>query len=321
MGKSKVAPADDQDTYKLFAMKASFWGRMLIKICVSGFDTAKSFLVLIPPFTAVPSAAWDIIPVKVIGEYFKVKWNVESMVVGGKRIKFSCPFWHFWCEFYKRKARSIGLMCGCVKKDNKGYHESGVSKKKIWAWKEEMMRLKWIDSYIMWADEKREFGKLVRQDINQERFVVMATIPSPVWVKSEQDKLSGCLPWGTQQWKLTNYKVTQTRLDGRGLMFKDPSKKTLSKVFCEKNRNWEDRMDQMLEFGPLPAVMDLTFSNENMLKGGFMPMSQAKKEELSSPKAMVMMTAVLPGDSPMQQQQHPALQPQESANDALIAGL
>ena len=92
--------------------------------------------------------------------------------------------------------------------------------------------------YIMWADEVRPEDSKI--DLNQERFVVMATIPSPVWVKSEEDRCcAGCISLGTQQWKLTDYKARMTRLDGVGLSFKDPSKATLSGKWCEKG--WEVR--------------------------------------------------------------------------------
>ena len=41
---------------------------------------------------------------------------------------------HYWCETYRRKFRSLGLMCGCIRKKNTGTHGSGVPMKKIWAW-------------------------------------------------------------------------------------------------------------------------------------------------------------------------------------------
>jgi hypothetical protein len=210
-------------------------------------------------------------------------------------------------------------MCGCIHKANKGKHGSGVSMKKLWSWKEEMQQLKWIDAYIMWADEKRESGKIFKVDLLQERFVVMATIPSPVWVKSEQDKLCGCIPLGTQQWKLTSYKARMTRLDGVGLKFKDPCKKLLAKKFCEKK--WEDRMDDMLEMGPCPAVMDLEFSPANMLESGFMPMTedekQASQRSLMLPPQAQMMTQ----DGTAVMVPVVAAPAAPNANDALIAGL
>jgi len=175
----------------------------------------------------------------------------------------------------------------------------------------------------VWKDEKRP----EKVDLNQERFVVMATIPSPVWVKSEEDRCcAGCIWLGTQQWKLTDYKARMTRLDGVGLKFKDPCKKNLAGKWCEKK--WEvreesaavaggvwrgclvassrggrppppppdppalpqERMDKMLEIGPCPAVMDLEFSVENMQANGFMPMLESEKKkqsEMAQVKAQV----------------------------------
>ena len=79
----------------------------------------------------------------------------------------------------------------------------------------------------------------------------MATIPSPVWVKSEEDRCcAGCISLGTQQWKLTDYKARMTRLDGVGLSFKDPSKATLSGKWCEKG--WEVRASECAPVPPNP---------------------------------------------------------------------
>jgi len=269
-----VAPEPDPNEYRLFSMKAPGWALWMIWFFVGGFRWLKSVAAVAGPLALVPGPAWDLIPVKIIAEYYKMKYNIASMRVAGKRIRFACPFWHFWCESYRRKFRSIGLMCGCIEKKNKGKHGSGVSMKTIWAWKEEMLMLKWIDAYIVWKDEKRP----EKVDLNQERFVVMATIPSPVWVKSEEDRCcAGCIWLGTQQWKLTDYKARMTRLDGVGLKFKDPCKKNLAGKWCEKK--WEERMDKMLEIGPCPAVMDLEFSVENMQASGFMPMLESEKKK------------------------------------------
>jgi hypothetical protein len=88
----KVEPTPDPNEYKLFAMKLPFVTMILIKIFVGGFNTAKS-LVVFTPLAVVPSQAWDLIPVKVIGDYLKTKYNVQSMRVAGKKIRFACPFW------------------------------------------------------------------------------------------------------------------------------------------------------------------------------------------------------------------------------------
>ena len=73
--------------------------------------------------------------------------------------------------------------------------------------------------------------------------------------------------------KLTDYKVRMTRFDGVGLKFKDPCKQMLARRWCEDK--WEERMDTMLEIGPCPAVMDLEFTDANMLATGFMPVLEA----------------------------------------------
>jgi hypothetical protein len=132
-------------------------------------------------------------------------------------------------------------------------------------WMEWMHFYRWVDSHIRRADE---IAPSADPDVNQDRFVVMATLPHPAadtWINRSTHETYGPVNGnkavyrkGLCAWQKKVYQLSQMRIDGTGLKFTTTTKQDLAKKCCESAPDYSARLDALVvETDELPGVISI----------------------------------------------------------------